>query len=58
MKSGQGLNNVTAIDCRSRVVDAEATAQPNLALELTQLLLLFDFAAAVPSLAHAFIFLA
>jgi hypothetical protein len=58
VKGRNGLNNVITIDCHSRAVDAQAADQGPLAVELTPLLLLFDFAAAFPSLAHAFIFAA
>ena len=58
VKGQQGPNNVITIDCHSRVVDAETGAQLDLPIDLTPLLDLCDFAAAFPSLAHAFIFLA
>ena len=57
VRGRQGLNNVVTIDCLSRVADAKAAAGDNLPIEFTPLLLLFDFAAAFPSLAHEFIFM-
>jgi hypothetical protein len=58
IKGRQALNNIVTVDCHSRVLDSIAAASPQLQISQTPLLLLFDFAAAFPSLAHAFIFLA
>ena len=58
VKGRQGLNNVITVDCHSRAVDAAAVSLGPSQVESMPLLLLFDFAAAFPSLAHAFIFLA
>ena len=56
VKGRQGINNVITMDCHSRVLDAVAASNGPLPVDLLPLLLLFDFAAAFPSLAHDFIF--
>ena len=58
VKGRQALNNVITVDCHSRMLDALAASSLPLPIELTPLLLLFDFMAAFDSLGHAFIFLA
>ena len=56
-KGRNGLNNVTMIDAKSRAVDHRISRAAPLTIEEYGLLLLFDFKAAFPSLAHKFILL-
>ena len=56
IKGWHGVNNLVTIDCHARALDAIAASNRVTQTALLPLLLLFDFAAAFPSLAHAFIF--
>ena len=56
IKGRHGVNNLVTIDCHARALDAIAASNRVTQTALLPLLLLFDFAAAFPSLAHAFIF--
>ena len=57
VKGGQGVNNLITVDCHSRALDAAAVLLGPSPVESVPLLVLFDFAAAFPSMAHAFIFI-
>ena len=56
VKGRQGLNNVCTIDAHARAVDAKAVAENIQNVNAIPLLLLFDLAAAFPSIAHAYLF--
>lgn len=56
-KGRQGLTNITDIDAHARRVDLVARAANVRDTSLLPQLLCFDFAAAFPSLSHAFLFL-
>ena len=53
----QGVNNPVTLDARARAADHLAASDANLPIALHPALLFFDFCAAVPSVAHALIFL-
>ena len=56
IKGRQGLNNVTTLDAASRVADLKAEAKSDPKLVWMPFLILLDYAAAFPSIAHLFIF--
>ena len=57
IKGRQGVNNLVTVDCHARVLGAIAADNQVTQTAHLPLLLLFDFAVAFPSLAHAFIFI-
>jgi hypothetical protein len=56
VRGRQALNNVCTVDAHSRALDAIAHSAAKLSISQAPLLLLFDLAAAFPSIAHSFIF--
>lgn len=56
IKRRQELHNVTTLDAASRVADLKAAAKNYPKLSLVPFLILLDYAAAFPSIAHGFIF--
>jgi hypothetical protein len=56
VKGRQALNNICTIDAQSRIYDAIAHSANVSKVSELPILLLFDLAAAFPSIAHAFLF--
>jgi hypothetical protein len=56
VKGRQIVKNIVTVDYHARALDAAASFRSDDEISLIPLMLLFDFAAAFPSLAHGYIF--
>ena len=56
VKRRQIISDIVTLDCHTRALDAAASFRSDDEISLIPLMLLFDFAAAFPSLAHDYIF--